>query len=118
MTSFLKKTKGCGGTVKQNECLRRSIRPNGSLKKVLWEILQNSQENICAGFSFMINAARKTIFSVSKCSEKMIFPKKSLWNMIFHVSSRKMIFLFAKNVILFFRRKMKDDLSQKKYMEI
>ena len=33
--------------------------------------------------------------------------------MIFFVLSGKMIFLFAENVILFFRRKMKDDLSQK-----
>ena len=38
--------------------------------------------------------------------------------MIFLVSSGKMIFLFPENMILFFRRKMKDDLSQKKYMEI
>ena len=33
--------------------------------------------------------------------------------MIFLVSSGKMIFLFSENIILFFRRKMKDDLSQK-----
>ena len=39
---------------KQNECLCRSSRPKGSLKKVLWEILQNLQENICAGISFLI----------------------------------------------------------------
>ena len=48
-----------------------------------------------------------------KCSEKMIFPKKSHWNIIFLVSSGKLIFLFPENMILFFRRKMKDDLSQK-----
>ena len=36
--------------------------------------------------------------------------------MIFLVLSGKMIFLFPENIILFFRRKMKDDLSQK-YME-
>ena len=47
-----------------------------------------------------------------KCSEKMVFPKKSHWNMIFLVLSGKMIFLFPENMILFFRRKMKDDLSQ------
>ena len=67
---------------------------------------------------FVTYTARKTIFSFSKCSEKMIFPKKLHWNMIFLVSSGKMIFLFPENMILFFRRKMKDDLSQKKYMEI
>ena len=53
-----------------------------------------------------------------KCSEKMVFPKKSHWNMIFLVLSGKMIFLFPENMILFFRRKMKDNLYQKKYMEI
>ena len=44
----------------------------------------------------------------------MIFPKKLHWNMIFLVSPRKMIFLFPENTILFFSRKMKGDLSQKK----
>ena len=34
--------------------------------------------------------------------------------MIFLESSGKMIFLFPENIILFFRRKMKGDLSQKK----
>ena len=38
--------------------------------------------------------------------------------MIFLVSSGKMIFLFPENMIVFFRRKMKDDLSKTKYMEI
>ena len=57
--------------------------------------------------------ARKTIFSFSKSFEKMVFPKKSHWNMIFLVLSGKMIFLFPENMILFFRHKRKDDLSQK-----
>ena len=34
--------------------------------------------------------------------------------MIFLVLSEKMIFIFPENIILFFRQKMKDDLSQKK----
>ena len=38
--------------------------------------------------------------------------------MIFLVLSEKMIFLFPENMILHLRRKMKDDLSQKKYTEI
>ena len=59
------------------------------------------------------NDARKTMFSFSKCFENMVFPKKSHWNMIFLVLSGKMIFLFPENMILFFRHKMKDDLSQK-----
>ena len=33
--------------------------------------------------------------------------------MIFLVSSGKMIFLFPENMIIFFRQKTKDDLSQK-----
>ena len=38
--------------------------------------------------------------------------------MIFLVSSGKMIFLFPENMILFFRWKVKNVLSLKKYMEI
>ena len=41
-----------------------------------------------------------------------MFPKKLYWNIIFLVLSGK-IFLFSKNMILFFRMKIKDDLSQK-----
>ena len=62
--------------------------------------------------SCLLFTARKNIFSFSKCFEKMIFPKISHWNMIFLVS-RRMILLFPGNMILFFRRKKKDDLSQK-----
>ena len=38
--------------------------------------------------------------------------------MIFLESLGKMVFLFPENMILLFGRKMKDDLSQKKYVEI
>ena len=62
---------------------------------------------------YITNTARKTIFSFFKCSEKMVFPRKLHWNMIFLVVSEKMIFLFFKNLILFLRQKVKDDLSQK-----
>ena len=48
-----------------------------------------------------------------KYSEKMVFPKKLHWNKIFLVLSGKMIFLFPENMIWFFKRKMKDDLSKK-----
>ena len=58
--------------------------------------------------------ARKTIFSFSRRPEKMIFPKKSRWNMIFLELSGKVIFLFPENMTLHLRRKMKDILSQKK----
>ena len=36
-----------------------------------------------------------------KCSEKMIFLKKSHWNMIFLVLSRKMVFLLPEIMIFF-----------------
>ena len=58
-------------------------------------------------------AARKTIFSFSGSPEKIVFPKKLRLNMIFLVSSGKVIFLFPKNMILPLGRKMKDDLSKK-----
>ena len=64
------------------------------------------------------HAARKTIFSFSKCFEKMVFPKKLHWNMIFLALSGKMMFLFPENMILFFRHKRKDDLSQKNTWKI
>ena len=57
--------------------------------------------------------ARKTIFSFSRRPEKMVFPKKSRWNMIFLVLSGKIMFLFPENMILHLSRKKKDDLSQK-----
>ena len=63
-----------------------------------------------------IYIARKIIFSFSKYSEKTVFSKKLRRNMIFLVLSKKMIFLFHE--IIFLGDKMKDDLSQKTYMEI
>ena len=57
--------------------------------------------------------ARKIIFSFSRRPEKVVFPKKSNWNIIFLVLSGNIIFLFPENMILHLRRKMKDDLSQK-----
>ena len=67
----------------------------------------------CVKRKGLYHTAQKTIFSFSKCFEKMVFPKISHWNMIFLVLSGKTIFLFPKNMILFFRHKRKDDLSQK-----
>ena len=51
--------------------------------------------------------------SFSRRPEKMVFPKKLHWNMIFLALSGKMIFLLPENMILYLRRKMKNDLSQK-----
>ena len=62
----------------------------------------------------IITTARKTVFSFSRRPEKMIFPKKLRWNMIFLVLSGKTMFLFPENMIWHLRRTMKDDISQKK----
>ena len=65
-------------------------------------------------FSFMFVVLRL------HCTKNHIFVFQMLWkdgfskNMIFLILSEKMIFLFLENIILFFRRKMKDDPSQKK----
>ena len=48
-----------------------------------------------------------------KFSEKMVFLIQWQWNMVFLVLSGKIIFIFLKNMILLFRKKMKDHLSQK-----
>ena len=75
---------------------------------------KNQESFIQYYFEGDINTAQKTTFSFSKCSKNIIFPKQLHWNMIFLVLSRKIIFLFSENMMLFFRRKMKDDLSKKK----
>ena len=62
--------------------------------------------------------ARKTIFSLSKCSEKIIFPKNFALEYNLSCIVRKDDISFPKKYNIFFRQKMKDDLSQKKYMEI
>ena len=51
------------------------------------------------------NAWKYDIFL--KCSEKMVFP------IFLVILSGKMIFPFPENMILFLRRKMKDDVSRK-----
>ena len=42
----------------------------------------------------------------------MVYKENLQWNMISLALSGKMIFVFLKNMILFFRHKMKSDLSQ------
>ena len=58
------------------------------VKNLFWSLIRTS------------NIARKTKFYFSRRPEKMVFPKKSWWNMIFLVLSGKMIFLFSENMIL------------------
>ena len=51
-------------------------------------------------FQMPVMAARKTIVSFSRRPEKMVFPKKMRWNMIFLVLLGKIMFLFHENMIL------------------
>ena len=55
----------------------------------------------------------KPYFLFPNVLKRWSFRKKSYRNMIFLVLSGKVIFLFPENMILFFRHKRKDDLSQK-----
>ena len=80
--------------------------------------LCNHCNNLLCSKPQVVITARKTIFSFPKCSEKIVFLKKSHWNIIFLVSSRKMVFLFPESMMLFFRRKIKDDLSQKLHVSM
>ena len=61
----------------------------------------------------MLCTARKTIFSFSKFFERWSFQKNrtGIWSFL-HYQERW--FFFPENMILFFRHKTKDDLSQKK----
>ena len=72
----------------------------------LFQLIKLLYAEVFSSYFFVnvvINTARKSIFSFSKCSEKMVFPKKSHWNMIFLLSSGKMAFLFPENMTFFLR---------------
>ena len=73
---------------------------DSSLKKVLYNKVER-------------NTAWKAIFSVFKCSEKIVFPNKSALKCYISCIIRKDGISFPENMILFFRWKVKDDLSQK-----
>ena len=45
-----------------------------------------------------------------KCSEKMVFPRNSHWNMVFLQLSRNKIFLFSRNMISFFIFLLRTDM--------
>ena len=63
-----------------------------------------SRKNI---LSFFFNFLKR--WSSQKIA--LVFEKKMHWNLIFFVLSGRIIFLFPKNKILFFRRKVKDNIS-------
>ena len=71
--------------------------------------------------SYTLDGKWKIIFSKNtgeykiffKCSEKIVFRKKSQRNMIFLAVLFWKIFIFPKSIMLFSRQKMKDDLSKK-----
>ena len=60
----------------------------------------------------------KPYFLFPDVLKRWSFQKKSRWNMTFLALSGKMIFVFPEDMILYLSRKMKDDCSPKKYMEI
>ena len=62
--------------------------------------------------SFTYDTAQKTFF-FPNVLKRWPFQNKSHWNIIFLVLSGKIIFIFPKNMILLFRRKRKNDFSQK-----
>ena len=55
----------------------------------------------------------KSYFLLPDVLKRWSFQKNLHWNMIFLLLSRKIIFLLPENMMLYLRRKMKDDLSQK-----
>ena len=65
---------------KQNECLWWSSRPKGSLKEMLWEISQNSQENVCAGISFLVIPCE--FCGICKISQNTFFYKEFQWMLL------------------------------------
>ena len=92
----------------------KSLRTNGSyVLSFPFDIQIKITEYGVVLLQRLFYTARKTIFPFSKCSEKMVFPKQMHWNVIFLALSGKMILLFPENLIIFFRRKMKDNHSQK-----
>ena len=54
-----------------------------------------------------IDAAWKAIFFFPNIPKRWSFQKKLHWNMILLILSRKIVFIFPENMILFFRRKRK-----------
>ena len=75
----------------------------------MWKLLYNTSFHYTAW---------KTIFSFSRRPEKMVFRKRSPWNMIFLVLVGNMIFLFPENLILPRDGKWKMIFLRKKYTEI
>ena len=71
--------------------------------------IKTSNHNITTNLDYY--HCTKNHISFSGLPEKLVFPKKLWWNMIFLVLSGKIIFLFPENMILHVGRKMKDDLS-------
>ena len=65
----------------------------------LWQML----------YLFALLTARKTTFSFCKCSAKVAFSKNrtGIWSFLYY---QGIWYFFPENMILFFRRNMKDDL--------
>ena len=64
-------------------------------------------------YRFTTFTARKTIFYFSKCSKTIVFSKNTALEYDLSCIIRRVDFFSPENMILFFRQKMKDHLSQK-----
>ena len=90
-----------------------------SIEKVWYNCIAHHSAHLLVKIFFACYVtARKTIFSLSKCTEKMAFPKKSHWNMIFMYHQERWYFVSPKTWSYSLDRKWKMIFNKKKYMEI
>ena len=68
-------------------------------KGALNNFAKSTGKHLCQSLFFNKHCT-KTIFSFSRRPEKMVFPKKLRWNLIFLALSGKTIFFFSENMIL------------------
>ena len=78
----------------------------------IYHILSVQTLNL-AKLSLSHSAVRKTVFSFSRSSEEMVFPKKIALEYDLSCIIRKNDISFPENMILFFGRKMKDTRGKK-----
>ena len=111
----------------QKDCTRRYAMLNSHLKASQKHHFYSNQET--RGITWHLKYMQQTLSNALHEKSYFLFPnvlkrwsfqkkEKLHWNMVFLVSWGKTIFLFPENMILFLRQKMKDDLSQKEYMEV
>ena len=98
------KVKGCGGKVNRTNLYAEAVFKKSVLKKVLWKISQNSQENICAGISFLIKLNsvdlqlnQKQVFSAAvflwnfEKSVRTPFLQNTTWRMLLIIAVSRVV---------------------------